>query len=136
MQWSRCSGRQVAGSTLESYKSQSFDRLNESSFALRLVAGKPRGWLHVQFDSEEAVERACRLSGAQLLDRPVYVQENTGGRAPKPEPGKPVEGCWFCLSNPTADTELIVSIGEPPNLTQSLLLCGPCDPQDLTVMVH
>ena len=75
-----------------------------------LCAGKPRGWLHVQFEDEAAVERACRLTGAQLLDRAVFVD---GPRAqPKPDPGKPVEGCWFCLSNPTADTELIVSIGK------------------------
>lgn len=26
--------------------------------------------------------------------------------------GKPVEGCWFCLSNPNADVELVASIGE------------------------
>lgn len=75
-----------------------------------VCVGKPRGWLHVQFEEEAAVERACRLTGAQLLDREVFVD---GPRVqPKPDPGKPVEGCWFCLSNPTADTELIVSIGK------------------------
>lgn len=79
--------------------------------------GRVKGWLHVQFEAEDAVERACRLSGAHLLDRPVYV-EGPGGagvRPPKPDPGKPVEGCWFCLSNPSADTELIVSIGKAPH---------------------
>ncbi|KAL3157811.1 hypothetical protein ABBQ32_012233 [Trebouxia sp. C0010 RCD-2024] len=76
--------------------------------------GRVKGWLHVQFEDGGAVERACRLTGAHLLDRPVYVEGPSGaqGRPPKPDPGKPVEGCWFCLSNPTADTELIVSIGE------------------------
>lgn len=33
--------------------------------------------------------------------------------------GKPVEGCWFCLSNPNADTELVASIG----LCSALLSC-------------
>lgn len=68
----------------------------------------------MQFEDGGAVERACRLTGAHLLDRPVQVEGPSGaqGRPPKPDPGKPVEGCWFCLSNPTADTELIVSIGE------------------------
>ena len=81
-------------------------------------AGKPRGWLHVQFEEEAAVERACRLTGAQLLDRAVFVD---GPRAqPKPDPGKPVEGCWFCLSNPTADTQLIVSIGKTLHRSLSL----------------
>lgn len=64
----------------------------------------------MQFEEEDAVERACRLTGAQLLDREVFVDGPRG--QPKPDPGKPVEGCWFCLSNPTADTELIVSIGK------------------------
>lgn len=77
---------------------------------LLVCIGKPRGWLHVQFEDEAAVERASRLTGAQLLDREVFVDGPRG--QPKPDPGKPVEGCWFCLSNPTADTELIVSIGK------------------------
>ena len=90
-----------------------------------VCAGKPRGWLHVQFEDEAAVERACRLTGAQLLDRAVFVD---GPRAqPKPDPGKPVEGCWFCLSNPTADTELIVSIGKAlhtkPDNWMSMVTC-------------
>jgi len=31
-----------------------------------------------------------------------------GGKAPT---GTPVEGCWFCLSNPNADVNLLASIG-------------------------
>lgn len=27
--------------------------------------------------------------------------------------GKPVENCWFCLSNPSADVDLVVSVGAP-----------------------
>ncbi|KAL0037433.1 hypothetical protein WJX79_008053 [Trebouxia sp. C0005] len=75
--------------------------------------GRPKGYCHVQFTIDSAVERACRLSGALLLDREVYIDSAANGSRPiAPEPGKPVEGCWFCLSNPTADTDLIVSIGE------------------------
>ena len=54
-----------------------------------------------------------------LLDRPIYIDSS---KPPAPEPGKPVEGCWFCLSNPTADTDLIVSIGKPLLPPGSLLL--------------
>lgn len=76
-------------------------------------AGKPKGYCHVQFTIDSAVERACRLSGALLLDREVYIDSAANGSRPiAPEPGKPVEGCWFCLSNPTADTDLVVSIGK------------------------
>ena len=31
-----------------------------------------------------------------------------GSKAPT---GTPVEGCWFCLSNPNADVNLVASIG-------------------------
>ncbi|KAL0053002.1 hypothetical protein WJX82_011315 [Trebouxia sp. C0006] len=75
--------------------------------------GRPKGYCHVQFTIDSAVERACRLSGALLLDREVYIDSAANGSRPiAPEPGKPVEGCWFCLSNPSADTDLVVSIGE------------------------
>ena len=76
-------------------------------------AGRPKGYCHVQFTIDSAVEKACRLSGALLLDREVYIDSAANGSRPiAPEPGKPVEGCWFCLSNPTADTDLVVSIGK------------------------
>ena len=108
--------RLKAGNVVKaSHLAQVFDVIafrtgGSSGDAALSCAGKPRGWLHVQFEEEAAVERACRLTGAQLLDRAVFVD---GPRAqPKPDPGKPVEGCWFCLSNPTADTQLIVSIGK------------------------
>ena len=76
-------------------------------------AGKLKGWAHVQFESEGAVERACGLNGMPLMNRPLYIDAAAAGRPPLPDPGKPVEGCWFCLSNPNADTDLVVSIGEP-----------------------
>ena len=34
------------------------------------------------------------------------------GAAAAAKLGKPVEGCWFCLSNPSADVELVASVGE------------------------
>ncbi len=87
-------------------------------------AGRPKGWCHIQYTADDAVERACRLSGAMLLDREVFVDSATHGRPAAPEPGKPVEGCWFCLSNPTADTDLVVSIGMSAECSSSFsILC-------------
>lgn len=80
----------------------------------------------MQFTADTAVERACRLSGALLLDREVYIDSAANGSRPiAPEPGKPVEGCWFCLSNPTADTDLVVSIGKTCCLVQQTLHTRP-----------
>ena len=85
--------------------------MQQRSSPLLWHAGKLKGWAHVQFESEGAVERACGLNGMELIGRPLYIDAATAGRAPVTEPGKPVEGCWFCLSNPNADTDLVVSIG-------------------------
>lgn len=35
---------------------------------------------------------------------------------PRAGTGKPVEGCWFCLSNANADIDLVVSVGELPHV--------------------
>lgn len=63
------------------------------------------------------MERACELNGMDLMGRPLYIDAATAGRLPVTEPGKPVEGCWFCLSNPNADTDLVVSIGKQQAVT-------------------
>ncbi len=80
--------------------------------ALPPVAGRLNGFGHVQFDTEEAVQRAIKLHGADLLGRELFV-DAASNRPPEAAlgTGKPVEGCWFCLSNPTADVNLIASIG-------------------------
>ncbi len=76
------------------------------------VPGRLNGFGHVQFDTEEAVQRAIKLHGADLLGRELFV-DAASNRPPEAAlgTGKPVEGCWFCLSNPTADVNLIASIG-------------------------
>jgi hypothetical protein len=70
----------------------------------------------VQFETEQAAKRACQLHGTDFMGRELTIDVSTSGvRAPS---GKPVEGCWFCLSNPNADVNLVASIGKPP--------CLPC----------
>ena len=46
--------------------------------------------------------------GRELTIEPAAVSEE---KPRERRVGKPVEGCWFCLSNPNADTELVASIG-------------------------
>ena len=49
---------------------------------------------------------------ADLLGRPLGIDmANLDEERPK-KAAKPVDGCWFCLSNPNADVELVASIGE------------------------
>jgi diadenosine tetraphosphate (Ap4A) HIT family hydrolase len=82
--------------------------------------GRLNPFCHVQFDSAEAVDRACQLNGSDLCGRSVTVEQAAplpdrgpkGGPKGGAPPGKPVDGCWFCLSNPNADVELVVSVGE------------------------
>ena len=74
-------------------------------------AGKLHGYGFVQFQTQEAAEKACQLHGSDFMGRELTVDVATaadGGKAPT---GTPVEGCWFCLSNPNADVNLVASIG-------------------------
>ena len=67
----------------------------------------------MQFGTPEAAEKACQLHGSDFMGRELTVDVATaadGGKAPT---GTPVEGCWFCLSNPNADVNLVASIGVP-----------------------
>ena len=76
-------------------------------------AGKLHGYGFVQFHTQEAAEKACQLHGSDFMGRELTVDVATatdGGKAPT---GLPVGGCWFCLSNPNADVNLVASIGEP-----------------------
>ena len=44
--------------------------------------------------------------------REIFVDAASNRPAPAPLPaGQPVEGCWFCLSNPNANVELVASVG-------------------------
>ena len=76
-------------------------------------AGKLNGFGHIQFETEEAVQRALKLHGSELMGRELFI-DAASNRPPEAAlgTGKPVEGCWFCLSNPNADVNLIASIGE------------------------
>lgn len=116
-------------------------------------AGRLNAFCHVQFDSTEAMERACQLTGsrelpageagcgvlaagtaaeqalpcvlstalppstsprptlAELLGRSLLIDAASSGKAAAARVVKPVEGCWFCLSNPNADVDLVASVG-------------------------
>lgn len=52
-------------------------------------------------------------------------------RHPEPEPGKPVEGCWFCLSSDQVDVDLVSSVGEEVYLA---LDKGPISPQHALII--
>lgn len=49
---------------------------------------------------------------AELLGRSLYIDVANSGASAAAKAVKPVEGCWFCLSNPNADVELVASVGE------------------------
>ena len=84
------------------------------TWARRACAGKLQGFGFVQFATPAAVEAALRMSGAALMGRELTVDAASadgGGGGPPIATGEPVEGCWFCLSNPNADVNLVASIG-------------------------
>ncbi len=75
--------------------------------------GKLNSYCHVQFDTKVAMERACQLNGSELMGRQIYIEPASTEERPKaPRQVQPVQGCWFCLSNPNADTALVASVGE------------------------
>lgn len=59
----------------------------------------------------------CELAWGEVCagwgqGREIFVDAASNRPAPAPLPaGQPVEGCWFCLSNPNADVELVASVG-------------------------
>ena len=73
--------------------------------------GKLNTFCHVQFDSKRDMERACQLNESELQGRKLYVEPASVEEKP-PRQVQPVDGCWFCLSNPNADTALVASVGE------------------------
>lgn len=76
-------------------------------------AGKLQGFGFIQFATPASVEAALRMSGAALMGRELTVDAASaeGGGGALAATGEPVEGCWFCLSNPNADVNLVASIG-------------------------
>ncbi|PSC76403.1 Zinc finger CCCH domain-containing 64 [Micractinium conductrix] len=74
--------------------------------------GRLNAFCHVQFDSEEALQQAIQLNGQPFMGRPLFIDAASSGAAAVARSAKPVEGCWFCLSNPNADVELVASVGE------------------------
>ncbi|KAL6784615.1 CGL125 [Auxenochlorella protothecoides x Auxenochlorella symbiontica] len=72
--------------------------------------GRLNTWCHIQFDTKEGMEKACQLNGSELMGRQLGIDAAATG--PRAGTGKPVEGCWFCLSNANADIDLVVSVGE------------------------
>lgn len=78
---------------------------------LDLLTGRLNGWGFVQFASQDAAERACELTDMNFMGRDLFIGPAGSKQGERPS-GDPVQGCWFCLSSSTADTSLIVSIGE------------------------
>lgn len=72
-------------------------------------AGLIQGYAIVQFETEEAAERALRLSGQVMMGRELFV--DTARRKKDAEQAESHADCWFCLSNPNADVSLVASIG-------------------------
>ena len=77
-------------------------------------AGKLHGYGFVQFGTQDAAEQACQLHGSDFMGRQLTVDVATAAEGGKAPTGTPVEGCWFCLSNPNADVNLVASIGALP----------------------
>ena len=67
----------------------------------------------MQFETQEAAQKACQLHGSDFMGRELTVDVATAADSNKVHTGTPVEGCWFCLSNPNADVNLVASIGGP-----------------------
>ncbi len=71
-------------------------------------SGKLNTWCHIQFSTKNAMERACQLNEQDLMGRKLFIEPAMSRR----RDAAPVEGCWFCLSNPNADIQLVASVGE------------------------
>jgi len=72
--------------------------------------GKLNTFCHVQFSSKEEMERACQMNEQELMGRQLFIEPASVHERKKD--AAPVEGCWFCLSNPNADVNLVCSVGQ------------------------
>lgn len=87
-----------------------------------------------------APKSPCFLSPvAELMGRTLHIDAATSDAEAKSKAAKPVDGCWFCLSNPNADVELVASVGAlcspPGTLTTGLQACWFCKGSVFTVGV-
>ena len=88
-------------------------------------AGKLHGYGFVQFETQAAAEQACQLHGSDFMGRQLTVDVATAAEGGKAPTGTPVEGCWFCLSNPNADVNLVASIGALYHSSWTPVHCSP-----------
>ena len=88
-------------------------------------AGKLHGYGFVQFETQAAAEQACQLHGSDFMGRQLTVDVATAAEGGKAPTGTPVEGCWFCLSNPNADVNLVASIGALRCVSCKQAACNP-----------
>lgn len=72
--------------------------------------GKLNTFCHVQFSTKEEMERACQMNEQELMGRQLFIEPASAQGRKKD--AAPVEGCWFCLSNPNADVHLVCSVGQ------------------------
>lgn len=72
--------------------------------------GKLTTFCHVQFSSKEEMEKACQMNEQELMGRQLFIEPASAQGRKKD--AAPVEGCWFCLSNPNADVNLVCSVGQ------------------------
>mmetsp|Transcript_25623 Transcript_25623/g.48535 ORF Transcript_25623/g.48535 Transcript_25623/m.48535 type:complete len:637 (-) Transcript_25623:202-2112(-) len=100
--------------------------------------GRPRGFAHIQFGDADAVQRAIQLTGETVGGRQLNIyahepRERKDSRRPPPPlpPGGSVDNCWFCLSNPQADVNLVVSIGNEFYVSTDK---GPIVPQHMQII--
>lgn len=73
--------------------------------------GKLNSYCHIQFENIEGMEKACHLHGTVFMGRTLTV-EPASTFEEKRNTHQPNPHCWFCLSNPNADTQLVVSVGD------------------------
>jgi diadenosine tetraphosphate (Ap4A) HIT family hydrolase len=71
--------------------------------------GKLNTYCHIQFSTREEMEHACQMNEQELMGRKMYIEPALSVRR---KDAAPVEGCWFCLSNPNADIQLVCSVGQ------------------------
>lgn len=74
--------------------------------------GNPHSYAFVQFDSIDQATAACKLNGEAMMGRELFIDAATSGARPQERYGKPVDTCWFCLSSPQVDVNLVASVGE------------------------
>ena len=74
--------------------------------------GNMKGYAQVQFKTVEEMRKSCDLNENKLMGRPIFIEPATAKHKTKEHKDRhPVADCWFCLSNPTADLHLVVSVG-------------------------